>query len=444
MTAEAISSSAVPAPSIWRSAAATIGTRAIDIPSRYGFHLLIAWKLGLVDAGAFYVVFSVLTLAAGLGRLGIDRAMTREVARALALGHDAQAQAAIRHGMTLITLLSLGAGLLLALIAPVLATSLFDSPRLTTPLIAAAIAIVPLSISGGAAGALAGLHKVSASQMVYSWLWPALFCLLAVAVPLTLNLALLLIIAATALGALASLVLLVRHRPVARKDRRQMAPPLFKLGLSLFTTEIVQLLMAALPGLVLGIFAGAAAVGAYAMAWRLALILNLLVVSVAAMASPRFAHCAARTDGVGLRHTAAYSLGLVLALGVLPLIILAIGAPWWLALFGEGFATGATELRLLLLGQAALMLAATAPELLGMTGHERAMQLVNVAATVIYAPVLVVLSYFAGGTGAALANLVASLVASSGALWLVRRLLGFTPPGALLQLMRARLAVSRA
>lgn len=443
MTAEAIATSPV-GPSIWRSAAGTIGARAIDIPSRYGFHLLVAWKLGLVDAGAFYVVFSVLTLAAGLGRLGIDRAMTREVARALALGQEAQAQAAIRHGMLLITLLSLGAGLILAVLAPTLATALFDSPRLTVPLIAAGLAIVPLCISGGAAGALAGLHKVSASQMVYSWLWPALFCILAAAVPLTLNLALLLIVAATTLAALVSLVLLFRERPAAGAQARQSAPPLFKLGLSLFTTEIVQLLLAALPGLVLGIFVGAAAVGAYAMAWRLALILNLLVVAVAAMASPRFAHCAIREDAAGLRLTAAQSLGLVLAMGLVPLAVLAAGAPWLLALFGKGFASGATELRLLLLGQAALMLGATAPELLGMTGHERAMQHVNVAAIVIYAPVLVALVWLLGGEGAAVANLIASLVSSCGALWLVHRLLGFTPPVALIRLLRARLAAVRA
>ena len=140
--------------SIWRAAAATIGTRAIDIPSRYGFHILVAWKLGLVDAGAFYIVFSVLTLAAGAGRLGIDRAMTREVARALAEGDAPQARAAIRRGIAIVAALSLAAGAVMALLAPLLAERLFHNRRLTMPLVLAAIAIVPMCLSAAAGGAL--------------------------------------------------------------------------------------------------------------------------------------------------------------------------------------------------------------------------------------------------------------------------------------------------
>lgn len=424
-------------PSIWRSASATIGTRAIDIPSRYGFHILVAWKLGLVDAGAFYIVFSVLTIVAGFGRLGLDKAMTREVARALAQGRGPRVHAVIRRGMLTIAGLSVLAGGTMALLAPLIALHAFHSARLTMPLVFAGITIVPLCVSAGAAGAIAGLHRVAASQMIYSWLWPALFCLFAAPLALTLQMALGLIVVATSVATAISLVLLVRMRPV-ESGPAERSPPLLGLGLSLFTTEIVQLLLAGLPGLVLGIFAGDAVVGAYAMAWRLALVLNLLVVAVGAMASPRFADCAERGDAAGLRRTAAQSLALVLVMGLVPLVILAIGAPWLLMLFGRGFVAGTAELRLLLLGQMVLMVSATAPELLGMTGHEKAMQHVNVAAIAIYAPALLALSWAWGGQGAALANLIAALVSGGGALWLVHRWFGFTPPSALMAMIRTR------
>lgn len=427
-----------PLRSIWRSAASTIGTRAIDIPSRYGFHLLVAWKLGLVDAGAFYIVFSLLTLVAGLGRLGIDKAMTKEVASAFALGRPGQANAVIRSGMRTIAALSVSAAILLAAIGPILASRVFDSPRLAVPLIAAGVAVIPLGISVGAAGALAGLQRVAASQMIYSWLWPALFCLFALAFTLTLELALVLIIVAASLAALLSIVLLVRYRPRPAGTPEQPAPPLLALGWSLFTTEIVQLVLAGLPGIVLGIFAGEAAVGAYAMAWRLALVINLLVVAVAAMASPRFAHSAAREDRNELERTAGHALGLILAMGLAPLLVLWIFAPWLLSLFGAEFVVGTAELRLLVIGQAIMMLTAIAPELLGMTGHQRAIQSVNTAAIVIYVPVLCLLSWLAGGEGAAVANLAVALVAGGGAIWLSERRLGFTPLGALLRMLRSR------
>jgi O-antigen/teichoic acid export membrane protein len=122
-------------------------------------------------------------------------------------------------------------------------------------------------------------------------------------------------------------------------------------------------------------------------------------------------------------------------MGLAPLLILAIGAPRLLALFGQGFSAGTVELRLLLLGQAVLMLTATAPELLGMTGHEKAMERVNSAAILIYTPALCLLAWLMGGEGAAIANLLAAIVSGGGATWLVKRRLGFTPFGALLDLL---------
>ena len=72
------------------------GLRMIDLPCRYGMHVLVALKMPLGDVGAFYIVFGLVTLAAGFGRLGIDRATTREMARQMAQGNSASAARAMR------------------------------------------------------------------------------------------------------------------------------------------------------------------------------------------------------------------------------------------------------------------------------------------------------------------------------------------------------------
>ena len=359
------------------SVASTLGTRAIDLPSRYGFHLLVAAKLDVIAAGAFYIVFGVLTLVAGAGRLGFDRAMTREVAQAIAREDFAGARAVIARGLACVGGCAVLAAALLALAAPLLARELFGDAALTTPIQLSAITIVPLCLSAAAAGALAGLQRVGLSQMIYSWAWPALFCIVAIWGELTLQSAFQVMLCAVTLTAALSFGLLTWAVPRADKRAAPAPTPALSLrqftalSLSLFSTEIVQVLVAALPALVLGVVATKADVGAYAMAWRLALALNLLVVAMAAFASPRFAAAAARDDSEALQRTATQSLAITLALGVAPLAALAIGAPFWLGLFGEGFASGATALRILLAGQAILMLAACTPELLGMTGPER-------------------------------------------------------------------------
>ncbi|MCT2399911.1 lipopolysaccharide biosynthesis protein [Novosphingobium mangrovi (ex Huang et al. 2023)] len=427
---------------MWQSAVGALGSRAIDIPSRYGFHLIVAGKLGLVAAGAFYIVFSVITLVAGAGRLGVDRAMTREVARALARDEPARARRTIRNGMARVACLSALVACLMAALSGTIADRVFDNPALVWPLVLGAATIVPLCLSAAAGGALAGLHRIALSQMIYSWLWPALFCLCALPLSLDLNGIMLLLFGATSVAALVSFGLLLWFLPARSAEAESGMPTanLMTLGWSLFTTEIVQLLNAAMPALVLGVLSTQAAVGEYAMAWRLALILNLLVVAIAAMASPRFADQSARGDIEGLRATAAGSVGLVLALGLGPLVVLWIGAPVFLGLFGEGFVAATTTMRILLVGQFVLMLAAGSPELLGMSGHERTMQRINNLAIVLYLPALAGLAWTMSAEGAAVASILIAAVTAFGAVRLGVRYFGFVPVVALVRSLQSRRA----
>ena len=157
----------------------TAGTRFLDLPSRYGFHLLIVARLSIAEVGGFYIVFSVMTLAAGFGRLGIDRALTREVAAALGRGQPEIVRLAIWRAF-LITLIQTGiVAALLASCAALIAGYILHKPALLLPLMLGALTILPQNVSTTAAGALAGLGHVATSQMIYSWLWPALFCMAA-------------------------------------------------------------------------------------------------------------------------------------------------------------------------------------------------------------------------------------------------------------------------
>lgn len=203
-----------------KAAFVTLGSRFLDLPSRYGFHLIVAFRLGVLDAGLFYIVFSVLTLAAGGGRLGIDRALTREVARAMAQDAPNDARAIIADGVRTVLLLCIGATILMLLIADPVAHHLIGNPALARPLMIGALSIPPLCISVVAGGALLGLMRVGYSQAIYSWLWPAIYCLCALVVPLTVTSALWLLLAATSINALIGLLLLFWILP-----RRDAAAP---------------------------------------------------------------------------------------------------------------------------------------------------------------------------------------------------------------------------
>ena len=406
----------------------TTGTRLLDLPSRYGLHLLIAKKLAVAEVGAFYIVFSVMTLAAGFGRLGVDRALTREVAAAL--GHDDPGliRRSIRRAFLVTVAQSIAIAALLTLAAIPIATFVLRKPELTFPLALGALTIIPQNLSTAAAGALAGLGRVASSQMVYSWLWPALFCAAALLLPLSVMRTLWLIGAALTVDAVAGVLLMLRALPPNPPIAHATAlGPYFKIAISFFSLELTQLAIASAPAFVLGIVASTTEVGRYAVAWRIVLILNILVAAMAAIASPQFARAAALNDRATLAHIAAQSVGLTLALSCLPILLLAFDPVFFLSFFGHSYDSAAPTLRILLAGQTALVLCTAAPELLGMSGHARSLTRINVASSALLLALLALLAVRFGDAGAATAVAVTMLFNAAAVTISVRRHLGFVP-----------------
>lgn len=432
MAADPVTTAAAPAAErgFFGRTAITLGSRLLDLPTRYGMHLLVALRLGVEGSGKFYIVFSVLSLAAGGGRIGIDRALTREVARAMACDAPAEARRVIGRALLLVTALSCTAALAMAALALPIAQHVVGDGALALPLALAAAAIVPLALGVVAAGALAGLQQMAQSQMLYSWGWPALFCAGALLLPIDVTRAVLLIVGATTATALSGLALLWWQLPRgagAGDAERPVPTPLVPLGFALFTTEIFQLLLSSAPALVLGVVADARAVGLYALAWRVALILNLLVSAIAAMAAPRFAALHARDATAGLRREAEAAIGTVLLLGILPLGLMLAMPERVLGVFGPGFGAGGLTLRILAVGQLIAMSSTALPELIGMTGHALALRRLNALSIASLLVLLAVLAPLWGAAGAAVAIMLTAAINAAALGQLVRHLLAFHP-----------------
>lgn len=404
----------------------SVAVRFLDLPSRYGFHLLVAAALGVDLAGQFYIVYSLMTALGGLGRLGVDRALTRHLAVAIAKGRPGEARAAFRRAVGLATAASALASLALFAASGPFAQMVLGKPALAGPLALGALAILPQNLGAVMAGALAGLQRVGLSQMIYSWLWPACFCVVALITGLTLEGGLCLIAASFAVTAVIGAALVHGALPPADGPASQ-APALFRQGLSLFTLEVTQLTTASAPALILGIVASSREVGLFALAWRIALLVNILVSGIAAMASPRFAALHAGGDLPGLRRAAAQAVGLCLLLS-LPAVAVMLGLPaMLLGLFGPGYADGAAVLRVLALGQLAAAASTAMPELLGMTGHMADLRRLNGVSLAVLLAGAAGLAACWGAVGTALAVSSSIAVNGFGALGVARRRLGVAP-----------------
>jgi O-antigen/teichoic acid export membrane protein len=435
--------------SIIRGSLISLGVRLLDLPSRYGFHLLVAAALGVVDTGRFYIVFSVMVALAGFGRLGMDQALTRQIAMDMASDRAAAVRPTIRRALCLVLLASAAVAVLLAAGAAPFAHAVLKKSDLALPLALGALAIVPQNLGAALAGALAGLQRVGQSQMIYSWLWPALFCVVAIGLKLaglfTVTSALVLIAASFSLAALAGAILLKRALAAvpAAASRPPTPQPLLRPGLSLFTLELTKLLITSAPAIVLGIVATDRETGLFALTWRMALVVNLLISGVTGMAVPKFAELYARGNAQALEKNAAQAIGLVLCLALPAVACLLLFPERLLGLFGQGYEQGAATLRILALGQLAAVCFTAMPEMLGMTAHMRALYKINAYTLAVLLVGLAALAPLGGSVGAALATSLALAVNGAAAAWMARRLLGVVPLARLWRDARGRLRPAR-
>jgi O-antigen/teichoic acid export membrane protein len=436
--------------SMARGSLISLSIRMLDLPFRYGFHLLIAASLAVTDTGRFYIVFSFMTALAGFGRLGIDQALTRQLAMDVACDRHETTRASIWHALRLVLLASSVAALLLAVGASYLASEILNKPDLAFPLILGALTLIPQNVGAVFAGALAGLHRVGFSQAIYSWLWPAIFCLITLPAvitgTLTVNMTLILIAVSFMLAAVTGGLLLwhVLSKQPSTAQPGQSPPALFRPGLSLFTLEINKLLLATAPAIVLGIYATAHDVGLFALAWRIALIVNLLISAVTAMAVPRFAALHAKSDRDGMEQNAAQAIGIVLCIALPITICMLIFPQTLLSLFGEGYGDGATILRILAIGQIAAVCFTALPELLGMTSHMAELSRLNAVTVIVMLVGLAILVPLDSARGAALTIAFAVFLNGAIATWQVQRLLGVRPHQRLWHTIGCRLLRSKA
>ena len=409
-----------------RGSLTAIGTRLFDLPSRYGFHLLVAAKLGVIEAGSFYIVFGTMTVLAGFGRLGLDRMLTRELAVAQAAGRDGDVRRILGRGLRQVTLTSAAASAAMAAAAHPFSAWILHKPDLAAPLMLGALTLLPQNLGAAAGGALSGLHRIGLSQMVYSWLPPALFCLVALAIPLDVERALLLNAAAYGIVALIGGALLMRTTARAGGVPGPM-PALLRPGLSLFTLELNQLCISGAPTVILGMTADSRQVGLFALAWRVSLLANVLVSSITGLVSPRFARFHARGDQSSLSRTAAQAVGFGLGLSVLPVAAMLAVPSLLLGLVGKGFTDGEGTLRILAVGQLGAACFTAMPELLGMTGRLADLRRVNLLSLVTLLAAAVMLTPWLASDGAAIATALAILVNGAAAAWAAHRALAITP-----------------
>jgi O-antigen/teichoic acid export membrane protein len=373
--------------------------KALSALLAFALSVVLGRFLGAEAAGAYFLSLTVATIAATVGRMGLDSAVVRFVAGNVTLENWSEVRSVYRSAVAVSLICSSLVAATLFLAADFLASAVFSDPHLAGPLRFMAVAVVPLSMSILLSRVLQGFTEIRDSVLVFS----------IIPTGIALTGALFLAHEWGVHGAIVAYIIAVTvamsygwiswRRALSKRTRTHqfelVASPtraLLKSGSPLLIGALLQLVIQMSGTLMLGILSDNTDVSQFAVAWRTALVLTLVLLAVNMVAQPKFADLYARGEMAALGVTA-NKAALLMAVFASPIFLIFLLAPKFvMSAFGSDFIGGAATLQILSIGQFVNVAAGSVGVLLVMSGHEREyrnVQIIAACATLILNFVLI-------------------------------------------------------
>jgi O-antigen/teichoic acid export membrane protein len=399
-----------------------IGTAILS----FSFNVALARLLGVEGTGLYILSLTVVTIVSVLSRVGLDNTFVRLTAASAVVQDWAALKGLYQHGMRLALAVSLSATVIIFSFSPWLARTLFNQPELGVVLRWMSLAIVAVALYTLYGQLLKGLKRIRDSMAVQS-VFIQLFSLISLVVLVYyFKLGVLGAVWSYVLGAFISLTLgqflWARATPYLRGitgyfDRQVM----FKSSMPLFWVSALHLITLWSSTFSLGKWASAADVGVFGVANRTAALINFVLVSVNAIAAPKFAELYKAGNMRALRKTAQNSTNLMTLMAAPVFLVFVLAAPWVMSIFGKDFSNGATILIILSIGQFINVVTGSVGFLLNMTGHEKTMRNIFMVCAVVIVVMNVILIPHWGAMGAAMASASSLVLQNVLAMFFVRR-----------------------
>jgi O-antigen/teichoic acid export membrane protein len=412
-----------------RSALLTAALRSFQLGAEFLAGLLLARLLGAAGFGAFAFATAWAGLLGTPATLGFDRLLIRETARCRGVDGAALLRGLLQqagHAALLASLALIGGGLLLYWST---FTALDAQSRFA---FLAALPLIPLlAIARLRQAVLQGLQRIGAGQLPEAFVQPAaMLALIGVLAALPRSwhhatAAVAMQVLAATLACAVGILLLQRALPV---DVRRAAPRIeagWQRAARPFLWIVgVNVALAHVDLILVGLLLGAAEAGVYRGAQQLALFAGYPLLALNVGLAPLIARLHAGGRRGALQVQVNFAARLTLAVGLPIAIVLLAFATTLLGLFGPGFEAGAAALMLLTLGQLANAATGPAGTLLIMTNHEAtAARLFGAGAAIHLVGNLLLIPRF-GIAGAAAATAFALLAMNLLLVFAARRRLG--------------------
>ena len=349
-----------------------LGIKVLAAISIFVMNIAVARTLGAAEAGLFFLGFTLATMAAAIGRVGLDQTIVRFVAAQKATNSIGMLHGVYRKSIIWVSLASTGLAYLGWININWLIKHLFDQPGFEPVLRSFLLAIPLISLYTMQAQALQGLRKIAKSMITLNVIVPAALLLMMLLSPVTsattlvgyFNIACLLTLG---IGA----VLWIQSAPLKTFKESFPSDLLRKTCMPLWAVAVLSQVVQWSSQLMLGAWSTSEEVAFFATAQRTAMLTSFVLFAVNAIAAPKFAAMYAKGDHDGLKRLAIISVRLMLLAAVPALALMLLFPEWLMSFFGEEFRVASTALVILALGQFVNIATGSVGYLLSMTGLER-------------------------------------------------------------------------
>lgn len=363
---------------------AGVTVKVLAALSLFAMNVVITRTMGASEAGLFFLTFTLVTIAATAGRLGLDQVLVRFVATEKAKGSYSTLHEIYSKALTWTLSATLIITCVLWVGADWLNHSLFNLANFTSTFQNMLFAVPIIAIYIIHAQALQGLKRVSHSMLVSSVFVPIIVLGLIMLAPVKYAHQLsFYFIAACVITALVGRLFWTRAAvfsdpqeadELGQKAARPIAALMCKACVPLWTVALVHLVIQWSSQLILGVWEDAQAIAFFATAQRTAMLTSFVLFAVNTIAAPKFAVMYSAGDIQGLKRMALVSVRLMLAVSLPITLFIFMFPEWIMSLFGDEFTSAATALMILATGQFINIATGSVGYLLSMTGHERSVR----------------------------------------------------------------------
>lgn len=413
----------------------TLIASAIKILSAFSTFALtfsVARIFDAKDAGLFLLSLALLGVASIFFRLGLDNVVLKEIS---AKNGTDNSQSVLLIGIRWVALACVLATIFTFIFSEYIATQILTKPEFSSILQVSILALPAMAIFMLISMGFQAFHRVVITTLLQNLGISCLFLIGLFAAWLLYSHELTIMVAVKIYVASAFLILIVAifmwnmqikgdWGKAEFKDKR-----LWQASSNLWAATSMSLTVQWAGFLIAGIYVSSTDIAYLSAASRTANLVSFVLVVVNMVVAPRYAKLWHEGQKSNVQYLAKQSTRIMLALVIPVVLIIIIFAKPIMGIFGMEYIEGATLLIIMAVGQFINVATGSVGFLLNMSGHERDFRRV----TFFAGPLTIFLSWiliqYYGVLGAAIGTAVGMSVQNIGALYMVRKRLGFWPIG---------------